>query len=203
MSHGSVPRPPTVVLMIPRNRMQRAHAPARISGLVKGEEYPDLWGKGGTEVVPLIVARPGGGQGLRRSVGGVHHVDGSRLYGGMVGKIRPDELPVPRPVILGIGGRVDTHKAPPLPDKLLKRCLLVEIENIPGRTEKNHHAIPCQGFWRKYGRVFTDLDPKMVLDSQGLQRRNPDRTSVARSGARPASGTRPSGACGSGTCSPS
>jgi hypothetical protein len=70
---------------------------------------------------------------------------------------------------------MDAYKAAPLPDKPLKCRLLVEIENITGGIEKNHYAIPGQVLRRKDRCIFTGLDLKVMLRSQGPERRDPGR----------------------------
>lgn len=88
---------------------------------------------------------------------------------GMTAEIGTDQLFVPGPLILGIGGGMDAHKPLPRADILLKDRLLLRVEHILGGAEENHGLIRFQPFCGKYIRFIGGVHANVVFPAQFLQ----------------------------------
>ena len=94
------------------------------------------------EVVPLVHARPGGGQAGGRGLVGVLDLDGrGRRSGRVRAEVAADQLAVPRPRVLGVGRRVDAGVAAAGLDEALERRLLRVVEHLAGRREEHDDVV--------------------------------------------------------------
>ena len=94
------------------------------------------------EVVPLVHARPGGGQAGGGGLVGVLDVDGrGRRSGRVRAEVAADQLAVPRPRVLGVGRGVDAGVAAAGLDEALERRLLRVVEHLAGRREEHDDVV--------------------------------------------------------------
>jgi hypothetical protein len=73
-------------------------------------------------------------------------------------EVRPEQLAVERPAVLGVGGRVHADIPAAAPDELLEGALLGAVQHVPGGVEEDHRAVPAQAGRGERGPVGRDLD---------------------------------------------
>ena len=105
-------------------------------------------------------------------------LDGRRLDPGWRLEVRPDQLSVPRPVVLGVAGRVDADVAAPGPDEPLDRGLLPGVEHVAGRQKEDDRPVRRQAGIRKDRRVLGVVHAKAVLSAERSERRDGVRNRV-------------------------
>ena len=148
VTHAGVPAAATVVVLAPGDRvLDTVGAGARgVGGLVhRGQDVelvPGGEGVGSAEVVPLVRTLPA----LRQARGGgvcrVLDLDGrGRGAVRVVVEVGTDQVAVPRPVVLGVGGRVDAGVAAAGLDVALERRLLGRGEHVTGGGEEDDDLV--------------------------------------------------------------
>ena len=94
----------------------------------------------------------------------------------VVGEVRAQRLAIPGPRALGrhIPGHrgVDSRQPAALLDEGLKGRLLLLVQNVTRRAQKDHHLIPRQVRGRKHAGVLRRIHREMVLGAELLDRRN-------------------------------
>ena len=97
---------------------------------------------GSAEVVPLVRTLPALRQARGGGVCGVLDLDGrGRGAGRVVVEVGADQVAVPRPVVLGVGGRVDAGVAAAGLDVALERRLLGRGEHVTGGGEEDDDLV--------------------------------------------------------------
>src|SRR5690349_24397304 len=81
----------------------------------------------------------------------------------MAVEVRAREPPVPRPVVLGVGRRVNAYVSATSLDVALEIVLLRKVENIARRVEKDDGSIARQILLRERIGVFGGIDGETVF----------------------------------------
>ena len=151
----------------------------------------------------------------RRQLRGRRIVDGWRplptlivadWIAGVASKLRADEADVPRPPVLGIGGRVDADEATACTDVAFERRLLPVVEDVAGREREHDRVVASESRVRERRGVFRRVDREGVRRTEPLQRlhgrgdrRVPEagglREDEHANGGRTRTGRRRGGAC--------
>ncbi len=76
----------------------------------------------------------------------------------MIAEVRADELAVPRPVVLRVGGRVDADVPAAAAHVALERLLLGAVEHIAGREQEDHRVVARQPRVGERGAVLGRID---------------------------------------------
>jgi hypothetical protein len=80
----------------------------------------------------------------------------------MAGEIRAHQVSVPGPIILAVGGRVDSHEPSPRLQVRLQGGLLALVQDISRGVEKDDRVIAGQGLRGEPGRVLRCIYTKTV-----------------------------------------
>src|SRR5215203_4330060 len=107
MPEAGIPGPAAVNLPAPRNRMVRAHLAALVGALVETRDHRRLAARAARVIVELIGDPPGDRGGGAERTREAH--DAGLQAGRMALELRPEELPVPGPVVSGVGRRMDAE----------------------------------------------------------------------------------------------
>ena len=143
MAQRGVPGSATIEGVAPGHGMARPHLAARVCAFVEADKDSDSVAGISPEVVPLVRSRPSGRQMRRRRVASIDDQRGL-LDCRMIQEVRPDETPVPRPVVLGIGRRVDPDETAALLDVALEGRLLFGVEYISAGVQEHDDAVARQ-----------------------------------------------------------
>jgi hypothetical protein len=154
VAHAGVPGPAALEGMTPRDRMIRSHGPALIRLLRhRGHDVRRL-PRIAVEFVPLVDPGPSGGEVPARRMTAVGDADHRRLRDGMRDERRPDEIAVPRPVVLGVRGRMHPDEPTTSSHEPLKGALLGAVEDVAGGQQEHHHVEPGQAGVGERGGVL-------------------------------------------------
>src|SRR6478752_6860628 len=88
----------------------------------------------------------------------------------MLAKIRAHQRSVPSPVVFGVGRRVDADEAAAPANEALEGRLLVVIEHVARRAQKDDCSIACQTSIAESARIFGRVDLPTALTRQLGQR---------------------------------
>lgn len=105
----------------------------------------------------------------------VLHGYGRRLHLRVSCEVGAHEPAVPVPVVLRIGGGVNTDEAAPAANEFSERALAGRAENVAGRVQKDHDVNGTQAARPEDRAIFGCLDVKAVISPQIPQGLNPDR----------------------------
>ena len=165
VAHVRVPRASAIEVVVPAHGMVVAVGPALVALLVDLDERMN--GRiDRLEVVELVFTHErvgkslGGGMTLvENAIGGFANVGISRM------PIEPGagESAVPRPVVLGVRGRMDSHVSAAGLDVALEIVLLRGVEYVAGGVQKDNRAISREILRREGGGVFGRVDGEPVL----------------------------------------
>src|SRR5215208_4170862 len=136
MPEAGIPGPAAVNLPAPRNRMVRAHLAALVGALVETRDHRRLAARAARVIVELIGDPPGDRGGGAERTREAH--DAGLQAGRMALELRPEELPVPGPVVSGVGRRMDAEVTAARFDESLEGPLLRAVEDIAGRVDEAH-----------------------------------------------------------------
>src|SRR5215207_5609430 len=136
MPEAGIPGPAAVNLPAPRNRMIRAHLAALVGALVETRDHRRLAARAARVIVELIGDPPGDRGGGAERTREAH--DAGLQAGRMALELRPEELPVPGPVVSGVGRRMDAEVTAARFDESLEGPLLRAVEDIAGRVDEAH-----------------------------------------------------------------
>src|SRR5689334_12332089 len=103
----------------------------------------------------------------------VRDMHGCSLDLRMAGEIGADQLAIPRPVVLSIARRMDADEPAAGADIPLERCLLLRVENIPGRAQEDDSLISREYAIGEGGCILGGVDRKSVFGTEGPDRRDP------------------------------
>ena len=104
---------------------------------------------------------------------------------GVTLEVRPDEPPVPGPVVLGVGRGVNPDEAAPFLDVPLEGGLLLVVQYVAGRGEKDDDVKrrkPCVG---EDPGVLAGDNPPTMLGTEGPDGGNPRGDRVVTETGRP------------------
>lgn len=144
MAHAGVPAAAAVVVLAPGDRVLGTHRAAarRVGRLVHRREDVDLAARVRAEVVPLVRALPPPVDAGGRGVGRVLDLDGrGRGARGVVVEVGADQVAVPGPRVLGVGGRMDAGVPATGLDVALERALLGLVEHVAGGGEEDDDLV--------------------------------------------------------------
>ena len=77
-------------------------------------------------------------------------------------EVGADQAAVERPVVLGIGGGVDSCESAAATDVALERGLLRGVEDVAGRAQEHHRRVVPEGGIGERRRVLRRIDPEPV-----------------------------------------
>ena len=97
------------------------------------------------------------------------HRRGGRA-GRVVAEVRADQLAVPGPAVLAVGGRVQAEVALARADEALERGLLVCGEEVTRRGVEDHHVVVGQDRVREQRAVLGGVDLPVLLRPERLDR---------------------------------
>ncbi len=126
----------------------------------------------GAVVVPLVVPVPARRQVRRRLVRVVLDLDGRVLVLRVAVEVRADQLAVPRPVVLGVGRRVDARVPAAVLDVALERGLLVVVEDVARRGQPHDGVVLREVLVRERSCVLGRGHLEVVLLAELLDRRD-------------------------------
>src|SRR5215211_7162266 len=128
MPKAGIPGPAAVNLPAPRDRMVRTHLAASVGALVETRDHGRLAARAAREIVELVRDPP------RHRRGGAERTseaqDAGLQAGRMALELRPEELPLPGPVVSGVGRRMDAEVTAGRFDESLEGPLLRAVEDI-------------------------------------------------------------------------
>ncbi len=149
VAHGRVPHPAPAHLPAPGDGMICAHFPAGDRWI-----HPPWPARGRSprgrarKIIPLIHARPPGGQPGGRRLARVFDQDRPRNNCRMVGKRAAKHFPIPGPFIFaGQGsedGAMNRGQATSAEDIILKRGLLFRVKHFPRDTQQHDGLVARQ-----------------------------------------------------------
>ena len=156
------------VVLAPRDRVVGAHRAVLVARLVERRQHVDVAARVGAVVVPLVKAAPA----VRQVLGGrmvlVGDLDRRLLLRRVLLEVRADEVAVERPVVLGVGRRVDPDVSATVGDVVLERVLLPLVEHVTGRAQEDHRVVVAQVRGLERGRVLGRVDGEVVRRAQLL-----------------------------------
>ncbi len=171
---AGVPGTSALVLVAPRDRMVVAHRAGAgvVAALVEGGQHPHVLPRVLPVVVPLVGAGP-----LLRQVRGGRVVAVLDDRGGFLDlrvgvEVRTHQIAVPRPVVLGVRGRVHTRVPAAVGDVALERRLLVVVEHVTRGGQPDHRVVVVQVVVGEGGRVLGGVHREPVFRPQVLDRRD-------------------------------
>ena len=82
---------------------------------------------------------------------------------GWLRKVRAGQAAVPRPGVLGVGGRVDAGVAVTGADEALKRGLLCVVEHVARGRVEHHQVVAAEERVREQRGVLGGIDGEVVL----------------------------------------
>src|SRR5215467_13066051 len=142
MAHGGVPAAAAVDLLTPCDWMVATHLSAGISRLVERRQHMRRTARIAAKVVPFVGPPPDYRQILCRKMTAVRDMDGRRLDLRVAREIGTDKPSVPRPLILGVAGRVNAGEPAAGADEALKGGLLGRVEDVSCRGKEDDDAVP-------------------------------------------------------------
>ena len=172
VAQRGVERPSALELVIPGEWPPIAlvgRAKARIGRFVDVEEHVHVEVHP-LDLVPLVGAHPFGREMGRRFVAGVHDQQLGLLDGRVTLEVTSDQLPVPRPAVLGVARRVDAHKPTAGLDVALQGDLARLTQYVLGRAQEQDDVEPGEVLFGENSRIFGRLDRESVLGAQLAQR---------------------------------
>src|SRR5690625_3271245 len=144
MSQAGVKRSATIKLMIPGNRMISHFGTPLVALFIEFQQDIDLFVYIPV-AVPLIGSFPAFRQKLCRGLVGVCYQYRPRLHMGMrvvaaavIQKVSSHQSSIPTPAIVGISCCMYAYDPSATRDAPLHFCVLLLIQNIPRRVEKNN-----------------------------------------------------------------
>src|SRR4051812_14229231 len=90
----------------------------------------------------------------------------------MAVEVRARQPAVPRPLVLGVGGRMHTDVSATRLDVALQDVLLRRVQHIARSTQKDHGAVASQVFLSKGSGILGRVDRKAIFLSQFPDRRD-------------------------------
>src|ERR1700730_12028224 len=111
-------------------------------------------------------------------------VDGCRLDLRVVCEIGADKPPVPRPLILGVAGRVDAGEPAAGADEGLEGGLLAWVEDLSRGAEEDDDSVPGEFRRSEAAAVLGAVDAEPVLGTQRFDRGNALRDRVVAKAGR-------------------
>lgn len=149
--------------------MVAAHLAAAVAGFVQGLKDVDAVAGVGAVVVPLVGPRPGVVQVRGRRVGVVLGGEAGLLDRRVALEPRPDQVLVLRPVVLGVGGRVDADEAAAPVDVFLQGALLGVVQDVAGGGEEDDGLVVGEVLRGEGGHVLGGGDGEVVLRAELLE----------------------------------
>ncbi len=162
VAETGVPGAPAPEGVAPRDGVVGAHRPAGVGRLVQRRQHVRDVTRVGAVVVQLVGPHPGGGKLGRRGVRAVLHPHGDLLDRGVGGEPGTHELTVVRPVVLGVGRRVDADVAAARGDVGLEGGLLGGVQHVAGGAQEDHGLVLCQVGRGERGGVLGGVDGEVV-----------------------------------------
>src|SRR5436190_2050902 len=95
----------------------------------------------GSEIVPLVRARPNGGKNGSRGMATIYDVDSGLGNARMATEIGTNQITVPGPIIACVAGRVNTSITSTSPNIALKCGLLIGIKHFSACHKENDNVV--------------------------------------------------------------
>src|SRR4026208_695477 len=168
VTHVGVPRASAIEVVVPAHGMAVAVRPALVALLVDVDEHADRR-IDRFEVVKLVFAIPAVGEFLGGDVALVEHTEGAFADVGVVWMaIEPgaSQPAVPRPVVLRVGGSVNSEVSTTSLDVALEVVLLCGVEYVAGGVEEDDCAVLREVLGGERAGVFGGVDGKAILLSE-------------------------------------
>ncbi len=172
VAQRGVPGTTAVVVLAPAVGVVGAHRAAAVAGLVHGGQDVDRATRVGAEVVPLVVAGPAVGKARGGGVRGVLDLDDGLLRRGVLLEVRADQLAVPGPVVLGVGGRVNAGEPAAALDVVLEGGLLGGVQDVARGRQEDHHGVLGEVVLGEGSGVLGGVDGEAVLLAELLDGRD-------------------------------
>src|SRR5262249_37165353 len=178
MAKRRVPGPAASVrVMTPGDRVI-PHVSTGVAAFIHGHQHVNRSARLALKILPLVGSLPRLRQWRGGAVIGILDVDKRALIGWVAAKVCPDQLTVPGPAILGVGGGMDAHVAIAALDVALKRGLLILIEHGACGGEKDYQLVVGQTLISEETRVLGSVDTETVRGAQVRNCRDPIRNRV-------------------------
>ncbi len=175
VSPAGVPGASALILVAPRDRVIVAHRARAgvVAALVEGGQHPHVLSR----VLPVVVPLVGTGPLLGKVRCGrmVVVLDERGGFLDVRVGIEPGthQVAVPRPVVLGVRGRVHTGVPAAVGDVALERRLLVGVEYVARGGQPHHRVVVVEVVVGEGGRVLGGVHREPVFRAQILDRRDP------------------------------